>query len=170
MSGPNSPEKPEHTSASASGPAAFAHRRAAARLAAVQALYQMEIGGRGAKAVVREFVDERLREEGEPADDIDAPFMTDVVEGVVGVQSDIDAALSAVLAKTWKLQRLDATARAILRAGAYELLHRPDVPIGAVIDGYVDIANAFFDGPESGFVNAALDAVAKQRNGAGGTP
>lgn len=166
MTSPDTPDSSEPKPAPASGPEAFARRRAAARLAAVQALYQMEIGGRGAKAVVREFVDERLHEEGEPTDDIDAAFMTDLVEGVVDAQSDIDAALSGVLAKNWKLKRLDATARAILRAGAYELLHRPDVPNGAAINGYVDIANAFFDGPEPGFVNAALDAVAKRQGSA----
>lgn len=150
----------------ATGPEAFRTRRNAARLAAVQALYQMEIGGRGAKAVVREFTEERLREEGEEAVDLDAAFLSDVVEGVVGAQSAIDAALAGVLAEGWKLERIDATARAILRAGAFEILRRSDVPAGAAIDAYVGLANAFFDGPEPGFVNAALDAVAKGR-GAG---
>ncbi len=142
---------------------AFAARRNAARLAAVQALYQMEIGGRGAAAVVREFLDERLREEGEPEAELDPEHFRALVASVVDHQARIDAAVADVLAEGWRLERLDATARAILRAGASEILTRPDIPVGAVIDAYVDIAHAFFEGPEPGFVNAALDALAKKR-------
>jgi N utilization substance protein B len=146
----------------------FAERRNAARLAAVQALYQMEISGRGAAAVVREFLDHPLVEEGEQADEVDVEHLRALVDGVVANQSQIDQAVSDVLAEGWRLERLDATARAILRAGAAELLTRPDIPVGAVIDSYVDIAHAFFEGPEPGFINAALDAVGKGRSGSAG--
>jgi N utilization substance protein B len=142
---------------------AFAARRNAARLAAVQALYQMEIGGRGAAAVVREFLDERLTEDGESRDELDAEHFRALVASVVEHQAHVDDAVAGVLAEGWRLDRLDATARAILRAGASEVLTRPDIPIAAVIDAYVDIAHAFFEGPEPGFVNAALDALAKRR-------
>jgi N utilization substance protein B len=143
---------------------AFAARRNAARLAAVQALYQMEIGGRGAAAVLREFIDHRLVEEGAETEEVDAEHLRAVVEGVVAHQADIDAQVTAVLAEGWKLSRLDATARAILRAGAFELLYSERVPAAAAIDAYVEIAHAFFEGPEPGFVNAALDALAKRRD------
>ncbi len=142
---------------------AFADRRNAARLAAVQALYQMEISGRGAAAVVREFLDHPLVEEGDHADDVDADHLRSLIDGVVAHQAQIDQAVTAVLAEGWRLERLDATARAILRAGTAELLTRSDIPVGAVIDSYVDIAHAFFEGPEPGFINAALDAVGKGR-------
>jgi N utilization substance protein B len=143
--------------------APFAARRNAARLAAVQALYQMEISGRGAAAVLREFTDHPLREEGEPERELDLAHFNALVEGVVADQGRIDRAVSEVLAEGWRLDRLDATARAILRAGAAEILTHPDIPIAAAIDAYVEIAHAFFVGPEPGFVNAALDALAQRR-------
>lgn len=143
------------------GPKAFADRRNAARLAAVQALYQMEISGRGSAAVVREFVEHPLVEEGELSDDFDADLMRALVEAVVEHQARIDVAIGGVLAKGWKLERLDATARAILRVGAAELITRPDVPPAVAIDAYVSLAHAFFEGPEPGFVNGALDALAR---------
>jgi N utilization substance protein B len=151
-------------SGSGSGPQAYAERRNAARLAAVQALYQMEISGRGAAAVVREFLDHPLVEEGEaPPDEIDADLLQALVESVVANQAQIDRAIGGVLAKTWKLERLDATARAILRVGAAELITQPQTPPAVAIDAYVTIAHAFFEGPEPGFINAALDALAKAR-------
>jgi N utilization substance protein B len=139
---------------------AFAERRRAARLAAVQALFQLEFSGRGADGVVREFLEHRLPEEG--GDGVDREFFADLVTGVVSAQADVDKAVSAVLAKNWRLDRLDATARAILRAGGYEVLRRPDVPAAATIDEYVDIAHAFLDATQSGFINAALDALARK--------
>lgn len=142
---------------------AFAEKRNAARLAAVQALYQMELAGRGAAAVVREFLEDRLIEEGEPAAEIDAEHFQFLVEGAVARQAEIDHAVTGVLADGWRLDRLDATARAILRAGALEILERPDIPPAAVIDAYVSVAHAFFEGPEPGFVNAALDALAARK-------
>jgi len=142
--------------------------RSTARLAAVQALYQMELSGTGADAVVAEFVDhrfERVSEE-QPGDEphgalgpADEPFFADIVKGVVADQTTIDSAIAKRLAAGWKLTRLDATVRATLRAGAWELHRRLDVPSEVVIDEYVELAKGFTD--DAGFVNAALDALAR---------
>jgi N utilization substance protein B len=136
--------------------------RTVARLAAVQALYQMELGGAGVEAVVREFSDHRFGAdlEGEPLAQADEGFFADLVRGVVADQATIDRAVVRRLATGWKLERLDATVRAILRAGAFELSSRPDVPTEVAIDEYVELAKAFFDPTEAGFINAALDAIA----------
>ena len=143
-------------------------KRSAARLAAVQALYQMEAAGAGVEAVVREFVAHRLRGDidGAALHEADAAFFSDVVRGVTEIQRRIDPLLEKHLARNWTLSRLDATARAILRAGAYEMLRRDDIPFRVVIDEYVEIANAFFDGEEPRFINAALDAVARETRAA----
>jgi len=139
--------------------------RSVARLAAVQALYQMEVSSAGAEAVIREFADHRFdrdAEDGEtPLATADEAFFADLVRGVVQHQKTVDAAVARKLAAGWRLDRLDATARAILRAGAFELMHRADVPTEVVIDEYVELAKSFFEGPEPGFVNGALDAVAQ---------
>ena len=140
--------------------------RSVARLAAVQALYQMEVSGVGVEAVIREFADHRFErgiegEESEPLARADEAFFAELVRGVVGAQREIDAAVVKRLASGWKLERLDATVRAILRSGAYELSHRGDVPVEVVIDEYVELAKSFFEGPEPGFVNGALDKVAQ---------
>jgi N utilization substance protein B len=141
--------------------------RSVARLSAIQALYQMEVSGVGDEAVVREFTEHRFdrdldREiEGSKLAEADEPFFAELVRGVVAHQSAVDRAVVRRLAKGWKLDRLDATLRAILRAGAYELMHRPDVPVEVVINEYVEIAKSFFEGPEPGFVNGALDAIAR---------
>ena len=136
--------------------------RTVARLAAVQALYQMELAGAGVDAVVREFADHRFGAdlEGEPLAEADEVFFGELVRGVVAEQASIDRSIVHRLAQGWKLERLDATVRAILRAGAYELARRPDVPSEVVIDEYVELAKAFFDPAEAGFVNAALDSIA----------
>ena len=136
--------------------------RSVARLAAVQALYQMELGGAGVEAVVREFSDHRFGAdlEGEPLAQADEGFFAELVRGVVADQGAIDKAIVRRLATGCKLDRLDATVRAILRAGAFELASRPDVPIEVVIDEYVELAKAFFDPTEAGFINAALDSIA----------
>ena len=138
--------------------------RSAARLAAVQALYQMESGGQGVEATIREFRDFRLGQEieGEKLHAADAAFFADILRGAVDAQSRLDPYLSRQLAEGWRLSRLDATVRAILRAGLYEMIRRPDVPYKVVINEYVDIARAFFDGDEPGFINAVLDAAAKE--------
>ena len=139
--------------------------RSVARLAAVQALYQMETAGAGVDTVVREFSDHRFGAdiEGAALAEADEAFFAEVVRGVVADQAAVDQAVARHLAKGWRLDRIDATLRAILRAGAYELTGRPDIPIEVVIDEYVEIAKSFFEGPEPGFVNAALDAIARDR-------
>jgi N utilization substance protein B len=139
--------------------------RSVARLAAVQALYQMEVSGAGVDSVVREFSDHRFNGdiEGSTLADADEVFFGEVVRGVVADQLVIDQAVAVHLAKGWRLERLDATLRAILRAGAYELLWRPDVPVEVAIDEYVELTKSFFEGPEPGFINGALDAIARDR-------
>ena len=113
-----------------------ARLRSASRLAAVQALYQMDLSGRGAKAVAEEFLEVRFREEGaeRPIVEADEDLFSDILSGVVATQAEIDAAVKGALAKGWTLPRLDATVRAILRCGAYELMKRPDVPARVVGD------------------------------------
>ena len=142
-------------------------QRSVARLAAVQALYQMEVSGVGVDAVVREFSDHRFGGdmEGEALAEADEGFFADVVKGVVLAQTDIDQSIAKRLATGWRLDRIDATLRAILRAGAYELTRREDVPVEVAIDEYVEIAKSFFEGPEPGFVNAALDGIARDARG-----
>jgi transcription antitermination protein NusB len=137
--------------------------RSVARLAAVQALYQMEVSSAGAETVIREFSEHRFDRDLEDMTlaSADETFFADLVRGVVEHQKAVDAAIARKLAQGWRLERLDATARAILRAGVYELTHRPDVPTEVVIDEYVELAKSFFEGPEPGFVNGALDAVAQ---------
>jgi N utilization substance protein B len=139
--------------------------RSVARLAAVQALYQMETAGAGVEAVVREFSDHRFGGdmEGSPLAEADEVFFGEIVRGVVKDQFAVDQAVARHLAAGWRLERLDATLRAILRAGAYELTERRDVPVEVAIDEYVELAKSFFEGPEPGFVNAALDAIARER-------
>lgn len=144
--------------------------RSVARLAAVQALYQMEVSGAGVEAVIREFTEHRFDRgiEGEESDTLaaaDETFFAELVRGVVGHQREIDAAVVKRLASGWRLERLDATVRAILRSGAYELAHRTDVPVEVAIDEYVELAKSFFEGPEPGFVNGALDGVAQDVRG-----
>lgn len=141
--------------------------RSTARLAAVQALYQMELSGVGADAVVAEFVDHRFERVIDPDAEgahgvlpaADEAFFAEIVKGVVAEQAAIDRAIVKRLASGWKLERLDATVRAALRAGAWELSHRPDVPTEVVIDQYVELSKGFTD--EGGFINAALDRIAR---------
>jgi N utilization substance protein B len=141
--------------------------RTVARLAAVQALYQMELAGTGVDAVVREFTDHRFDGdlEGETLAEADEVFFSELVHGVVGEQAAIDSAISHRLAANWRLERVDATLRAILRAGGWELMNRPDVPVEVAIDEYVEITKSFFEGPEPGFVNGALDGIARDARG-----
>ena len=137
--------------------------RSVARLAAVQALYQMEVSSAGAETVIREFSEHRFDRDLEDMTlaGADEAFFADLVRGVVENQNAVDGAIARRLAQGWRLERLDATVRAILRSGAYELAHREDVPTEVVIDEYVELAKSFFEGPEPGFVNGALDAVAQ---------
>ena len=137
--------------------------RAAARLAAVQALYQQEMEHTPLARLLDEFHQHRL---GATIEDVayadaEVAFFDDVVRGVDARREEIDAAVTARLGPAWTLARLDRPMRAIVRAGAYELLARPDVSTASVISQYVSVADAFYDAPETGFVNAVLDAVAR---------
>ena len=152
--------------------AARSRSRSAARLAAVQALYQHEMEGTPIPRLLREFHEHRLGATIEDAQYFEAEqsFFDDLVTGVDARRADIDAAISAKLALGWSLDRLDRPMRAILRSGTYELIARKDVPVGSVISEYVDVAHAFYDKRESGFVNGLLDAVAKEVRAEGEGP
>jgi N utilization substance protein B len=141
--------------------------RTVARLAAVQALYQMELAEEGVETVIAEFRNHRFDAdiEGEMLAEADEDWFAAIVRGVVEGQRAIDAAIRARLASNWKIERLDATLRALMRCGAWELLNQPDVPREVVIDEYVELAKAFFDAAEAKFVNAALDGVARDARG-----
>jgi N utilization substance protein B len=138
--------------------------RSAARLAAVQALYQQEMEGTPLPRLLHEFHEHRLGAtiEDEQYHDAERDFFDDLVTGADARRNDIDGLISGRLAEGWTLERLDRPMRAILRAGAYELIARPDVPVASVISEYVDVAHAFYDKRESGFVNGLLDAIAKE--------
>ena len=140
-----------------------AKTRSAARLAAVQALYQMEMEGTPLAQLLHEFHQHRL---GATIEDVtyapaEEAFFDDIVSGVDARRDEIDGLVAARLAKGWSLERLDKPMRQILRAGAYELMARADVPTATIISEYVDVAHAFYDRRETGFVNGLLDAIAK---------
>lgn len=137
--------------------------RSAARLAAVQALYQIEMESTAMAMLLDEFHQHRLGAEieGDQYAQAEVAFFDDVVRGASARRDEIDELLSEKLAEGWKIERLDRTLLQILRAGAWELLARADVPTGSVISEYVDVAHAFFDSREAKFVNGVLDAVAK---------
>jgi N utilization substance protein B len=147
--------------------AARSKARAAARLAAVQALYQHEMEGIAIPALLHEFHQHRLGATIDDAEliDADVPFFDDLVGGVAARKEEIDRRIAERLAAGWSLARLDKPMHQILRAGAYELLARPDVPTSAVISEYLDVADAFYDRREKGFVNGLLDALAKDVRG-----
>ena len=144
------------------GEARPANQRSVARLGAVQALYQMEVGGITLPAVVAEFEAHRLgcELEGEQLRPADASFFRLLVAGVVEHQRKIDPIIHNALPPTWPLTRIDLTLRAILRCGVFELTERRDVPPRVVISEYVDVAHAFFEADEPGLVNGLLDRVA----------
>jgi N utilization substance protein B len=146
-----------------SNTAARARSRSAARLAAVQALYQREMEQTPVPALLHEFHHHRLGAtiEGVEYTDAEVDFFDDLVKGVDARFEELDALIASKLSTDWSLARLDRPMRQILRAGAYELVARIDVPTGSVISEYVDVAKAFYDKRESGFVNGLLDAVAK---------
>jgi N utilization substance protein B len=137
--------------------------RSAARLAAVQALYQMEMEGTPLARLLHEFHEHRLGAtiEDDTYADAEVAFFDDIVAGADARRQEIDGLIGARLAEGWSLERLDRPMRAILRAGAYELVARPDVPVATVISEYIDVAHAFYDKRETGFVNGLLDAIAK---------
>ncbi len=140
-----------------------ANQRGAARLAAVQALYQMDVGGGGLQSVVAEFEAHRLGSEieGDAMRPADAGFFRQVVGGVVEQQKVIDPAIHTALPDTWPLSRIDLTLRAILRCGVFELQQKPDIPARVIINEYLDISRAFFEDEEPGLVNAVLDSIAR---------
>ncbi len=137
--------------------------RSAARLAAVQAIYQQEMEGTPTPRLIREFHDHRLGAtiEGDTYADAEMSFFDDLVSGTAIRREEIDGLIADRLAQGWSLDRLDKPMKAILRVGAYELIARPDVPVASVISEYVDVADAFYDKREKGFVNGLLDAIAK---------
>ncbi|MBP1843557.1 N utilization substance protein B [Rhizobium petrolearium] len=148
-------------------PVKQANQRGAARLAAVQALYQMDIGGTGVLEVVAEYEAHRLGQEldGETYLKADASWFRSIVSGVVRDQTKIDPLIRSSLQEDWPLSRLDSTLRAILRAGTFEILERKDVPVAVIVTEYVEIARAFFEEDEPRIVNAVLDRIAKQARG-----
>lgn len=141
--------------------------RSAARLAAVQALYQQEMEGTPTPRLIHEFHDHRLGAtiEGATYANAEQSFFDDLVSGTVARRDEIDALIAGRLAEGWSLDRLDKPMKAILRVGAYELIARPDVPIASVLSEYIDVADAFYDKREKGFVNGLLDAIAKTARG-----
>ena len=141
--------------------------RSAARLAAVQALYQQEMEQTPVAVLLHEFHHHRLGATIEDVEyaDAEVDFFDDLVKGVSARKGELDGLISARLAKGWSLARLDKPMLQILRAGAYELVARPDVPTGSAISEYVDVAKAFYDNKEAAFVNGLLDAVAKDVRG-----
>ncbi|MEM6538501.1 MAG: transcription antitermination factor NusB [Pseudomonadota bacterium] len=143
------------------------NRRTLSRLAAVQALYQMEQTQTGVDTTILEFKTHRLGGDidGVALKDADDTFFEDIVRGVVDRQSTLDSVIETHLASGWRIGRIDATARAILRSGIFELSSRPDVPPAAVVDEYVGIANSFFDKKEAAFINGVLDAVKASSHG-----
>ena len=157
---------------------AYPKRRRAARLAAIQALYQMELADEPSKRVIRQFLDHRFsqgsdhqvdhhsghdsgHDSGTSKPRVDKKFFEDIAHGTVSFQSDIDILIADNLPKTWPLRRLHATLRALLRVASYELLRRPDIPALVIISEYVGLSGQFFDGKEPAMVNGVLDSVAK---------
>jgi transcription antitermination protein NusB len=138
--------------------------RSVARLAAVQALYQLDMEKSGIAKLLAEFHAHRL---GAEIDDVqyagaEVDFFDDIVSGVDARREEIDTMIESKLGDQWKISRLDKTMLQILRAGIYELIARPDVPKASVIGEYIDVAHAFFDEKDAKFANGLLDAVAKE--------
>ncbi|HZR62499.1 MAG TPA: transcription antitermination factor NusB [Xanthobacteraceae bacterium] len=143
-------------------------RRQAARLAAVQALYQWQEGEHQPAEIIEQFLTVRTGEEGEAGmrRDADKPLFRDVVEGTAAHKDALEQTVSGALAENWTWARVDRLVRAILLAGAYELVHRRDVPPRVAINEYVEIAHAFYDQGEPTFINSVLDKVARQERAA----
>ena len=144
-----------------------ANKRGAARLAAVQALYQMDVAGSGVLEVAAEYEAFRLGKEVDGAlyREADAQWFRGIISGVVAEQKRIDPVIHEALTDDWPLSRLDSTLRAILRAGTWELLGKADVPVAVVVSEYVDIAKAFYAEDEPKLVNAVLDRIARRVRG-----
>ena len=140
-----------------------ANRRGAARLAAVQALYQMDIAGTDLSEILAEYESHRLGGEvdGDKYLPADANLFREIVRGVVADQRALDPVIDKALTKGWPLKRVEALVRAVLRAGCFELQTRKDIPARVIVSEYVDVANAFVDRDETGMVNAVLDMLAR---------
>ncbi|HET7166422.1 MAG: transcription antitermination factor NusB [Pseudolabrys sp.] len=141
-----------------------ANKRGAARLAAVQALYQMDLAGTGLNEILAEFESHWIGREVEGAQYLpaEAAFFRDIVSGVVHEQRELDPLIDEALSKGWPLKRIETVLRAALRAGAYELIHRTDVPARVVVAEYADVVAAFVERDETGMVNAVLDQLARR--------
>jgi transcription antitermination protein NusB len=139
-----------------------AKSRSAARLAAVQALYQLEMEATPIPQLLHEFHQHRLGMTigDETYFEAEVDFFNDIVRGVDARRDEIDALISAHLGKDWTLARLDRPMRQILRAGSWELMARPEVPFKSAINAWLDVADAFYPKREKNFANAILDAVA----------
>jgi N utilization substance protein B len=141
-----------------------ANKRGAARLAAVQALYQMDLAGTGLNEILAEFESHWIGREVEGAQYLpaEAAFFRDIVSGVVQEQRELDPLIDEAVSKGWPLKRIETVLRAALRAGAYELIHRTDVPARVVVAEYADVVAAFVERDETGMVNAVLDQLARR--------
>jgi N utilization substance protein B len=146
----------------AAAPTGFRQRRSATRLAAIQALYALEVSGGAVDPVLADVSQRRLlpNDQGAAAATIDQDFLHLLVEGVLARQTEFDAAIDAALTHGWTMARLEILLQAILRAGAFELAAQPQTPVKVVINEYVEIAHAFFAGREPSLVNAVLDRLA----------
>lgn len=146
-----------------------ANKRGAARLAAVQALYQMDVAGSGLLETTAEYESFRLGKEidGDLYREADPQWFRAILSGVVENQKSVDPIIREALLDDWPLSRIDSILRAILRAGTYELAHRKDVPVAVIVSEYVDIAKAFFEEDEPKLVNAVLDRLARRLRGEG---
>ncbi|WP_180897707.1 transcription antitermination factor NusB [Martelella soudanensis] len=144
-----------------------ANQRGAARLAAVQALYQMDIGGTALADVLAEYEVYRLGKEvdGDTYLKADPGWFRSIVTGVVKDQKKLDPMIAGAISEGWTLSRLDSTLLAILRAGVFEITSKPDVPTAVIVTEYVEIATAFFEGDEGKLVNAVLDRIARRERG-----
>jgi N utilization substance protein B len=157
-------ERPDAGAATGSDHRGGSRRRSVARLTAVQALYQLELNQAiDPEPVVSEFARHRFGQEidGDRYGEVDPALFADIVRGVVADQDRLDDTISAVLTEEWPLSRLDSVLRAILRAGAYELVHRRDVPPRVSISEYTAVAHAFFVGKEAGLANGVLDRLGR---------
>lgn len=150
-------------------PVRQANKRGAARLAAVQALYQMDVAGSGLLEITAEYEAFRLGKEVDGAlyREADAQWFRAILAGVVEKQKSLDPIIRQALTEDWPLSRLDSTLRAILRAGTYELMMRADVPVAVIVSEYVDIAKAFYEEDEPKLVNAVLDRISRRVRGEG---
>jgi transcription antitermination protein NusB len=142
-------------------------KRRASRLAAVQALYQMDVAGKGVIEAMAEFETFWIGREidGVELPEADADFFRDVLSGVVREQRPVDRMVDGALADGWPLKRIEAVLRQILRCGAYELMFKPDIPPKPIINEYVTVTRAFYEGEEPGLANAVLDRIAREVRG-----